>query len=66
MAKRIIQEHHISYDPPVTVYVGKGEHRVLTLIQWYTKKFVSLGFIIALETFVAQNRHRAIKLPKEE
>ena len=59
MRKRIIQEHHISYDPEVAVNVYKGEHMILTKIQWFSKKNVSRGFITALKTFVAENEHRA-------
>jgi len=58
MGKRIIQRHHISYDPEVIVPITKGEHAILTKIQWYTKKFVSKGFLTALEVFLALNRNR--------
>ncbi len=59
MAKRIIQQHHISYDPDVSVYIYKGEHLILTKIQWFSKKTVSRGFITALKVFIAENEHRA-------
>jgi hypothetical protein len=61
--KRVIQTHHISYgDPEITVKVTRGEHRILSMIQWYCKKFVSKGFIRALRIFIVSNKDRAEKL----
>ena len=65
MPKRIIQEHHISHDPEVKVNIYKGEHMILTKIQWFCKKNVSRGFITALKVFIAQNEPRAKDLNKE-
>jgi hypothetical protein len=61
--KRIIQKHHISYaDPEIIVKVTRGEHRILSMIQWYCKKFVSKGFIKALRIFIISNKNRAERL----
>lgn len=65
MRKRAIQQHHISYDPEFTVTIYKGEHMLLTKMQWYSKKTVSQGFITALKIFIAENEHRAKPLQKE-
>lgn len=51
MSKRIIQKHHISYDPEVTVNIFKGEHWILTQLQ--RRKYISGGFITALKVFIA-------------
>jgi len=59
---RITQSHHISYDPEVTVRIYKGEHSILTKIQWYCKKSVSKGFIKALKHFIALNEDKAEEL----
>jgi hypothetical protein len=58
----IIQRHHITYDPEYVVYVTKGEHKILTLMQWYCRKTVSDGFILALQKFLIENSNRAINL----
>ena len=58
----VVQGHHISYDPAVVVGVTKGEHLVLTRLQWYCKKQVSRGLITALKVFVALNESRAKEL----
>jgi len=62
----IIQKHHIQYKHPehksqddVVVYIGKGEHQILTKMQWYTSKNLSSGFIRALKIFIALNEDRA-------
>jgi len=41
--------------------VFKGEHLILTRIQWYTKTKVSKGFIKALKVFIALNEDRAVQ-----
>jgi len=69
MAKRVIQEHHLIYSHPdhptqkeVTVKLTKGEHRIVSLMAQYTRKFVSTGFIKCLEVFVALRKDEAEKL----
>lgn len=64
MKERVIQEHHISYDPVVTVNVYKGEHQILSKIAWYERKSVSKGFITALKVWIALNEGRAQELKK--
>lgn len=60
-----IQEHHISYDPEVTVIVYKGEHAVLTRLGWYcSKRRPSKGFVKALKLWLAKHEHRAVELTK--
>ena len=66
MAK-IIQLHHIQYEHPerksmqdVVVPVYKGEHLVLTKIQWFCKNGCSKGFIKALKVFIAMNEDEAV------
>ena len=61
MPKPIIQNHHISYEPEVVVRVTKGQHRVLTWLG-REKNNISVGLVIALETWLAQNRHKAREL----
>ena len=66
---KVIQNHHISYAHPehrsmvdIIVPTWKGEHQILGKIQMYCKKEVSLGFIQALEVFIAQRKYDAIDL----
>ena len=56
----VVQTHHISYFPEVTVRVYKGEHFVLTLIQ--RRKRISKGFITALKQFLVENEDKAFEL----
>ena len=64
--KPIVQAHHIYYQKrdgfDLVVNVTKGEHKILTLIQWYTKKRLSLGFMTALNEFMVANYKRAKEL----
>lgn len=62
MCGRVIQEHHISYNPEVKVTVFKGEHKILTELSWYCKKSLSRGFITALKQWIRQNEGRAVDL----
>ncbi len=57
---RVIQAHHITYDPVWVVRVYKGEHFICTQLQRRTH--VSKGFVQALEYWLAHNRNRAIDL----
>lgn len=64
MKPPVIQRHHISYDPEVTVDIYKSEHLILTKIQWFCKNRLSLGFLRALAQFIADNLYRATELKK--
>ena len=59
-----IQCHHITYNPPRTVFVFKGEHMILTYIQW-RKKF-SKGFLEALKDVIVRNEKSAFHLSAPE
>lgn len=59
---RAQQNHHISYDPEVIVRIYKGEHEILSKLNWYEKNTVSKGFIRALKSWIALNEHRAEEL----
>ena len=56
----VIQKHHISYEPERVVYVYKGEHMLLTRMQW--RKRVSFGFIKALAQYIDENGYMANNL----
>ena len=60
--KPVIQEHHISYEPEKTVLIYKGEHYILTLLQW--RRYISKGLIEALKQFVKDYKHLALTLKK--
>lgn len=69
MSKRVIQLHHIIYSHPnhstqkdVIVKIYKGEHSLLSRLDWYTRKSVSAGFIKALKVWLALNEDRAREL----
>ena len=59
---RAVQTHHVSYDPEVAVRLYKGEHEILTKLNWYERKTVSAGFVRALKSWIALNEHRAEEL----
>jgi len=58
--KTIVQNHHVNYNPEVTVKVFKGEHMILTRLAW--RKKISRGFINALEQWMKENRLAAVEL----
>ena len=60
--KPVIQEHHITYEPEKTVLIYKGEHYILTLLQW--RRYLSKGMIQALQQFVKDYKHLAVPLKK--
>ena len=64
MRKPVIQEHHISYKPPFSVQVYKGEHLILSKMQWFCRKKVSQGFITALKVFIAEHEQAAHNLTR--
>ena len=68
--ERTVQEHHIIYpsdkNKEETVIVFKGEHGVLTKMQWWCKGKTSVGFLKALKVFIALREDRAIELTKEK
>ena len=61
--KQVVQDHHIIYDEKpgqeVVAPVYKGEHLVLTKLNWYTRKKVSKGLIKSLKVYIALNEDRA-------
>lgn len=56
----VVQTHHISYIPEITVRVYKGEHFCLTLMG--RRKRISKGFIVALKDFILKNEQNAEEL----
>lgn len=62
MTKRIVQKHHITYNPPKTVIIYKGEHKILSMMEWYERKTVSKGFIEALKLWIKENESRSVDL----
>ena len=60
--KKIIQKHHISYDPEIAVYMSRGEHWLMTQLNRY--KHISTGFVIALRVWLALNEHNAKEIKK--
>ena len=60
----VIQDHHISYEPPWIVTVWRGEHFILSQIQW--RKRYSKGFITSLKEFIRLNENSAFELKKEK
>ena len=57
-ANSIIQRHHITYDPPLVVYVRCTEHWILTTLQ--RMKVPTKGFLIALKHYIKDNKLKAI------
>jgi len=55
--RKVIQEHHICYEPEIKQPMHKGEHYVMTLLN--RRKNISLGFIISLKVWIALNEHNA-------
>jgi hypothetical protein len=53
---RIVQRHHISYDPEVTVHVFRSEHGIITKINRLNKSQPSETFLNVLSDFVQTQR----------
>jgi hypothetical protein len=49
---RVIQRHHISYDPPQTVLLFRVEHRILTWLDRIKKSKCSTIFLNRLADFL--------------
>ena len=66
--KRVIQVHHCIYptnDHPeqeCRVRIRKCEHLLLTRLQWYCRKTVSVGFVKAIKIWLAINEDRGVDL----
>ena len=60
---RVVHNHHIRYeDPEIVVKIFAGEHRAISLMQMYSKKTVSEGFLRCLRRFIKEHKDRAVKL----
>lgn len=59
---RVINRHHISYNPEITVDIFEGEHQVIGLMDRYSKKTVSRGFIRCLKLFIEEKEKEAVEL----
>jgi hypothetical protein len=59
---RVVNTHHISYEPEITVDIFAGEHQCITLMERYSKRTVSKGFLRCLRRFIKENKHKAVKL----
>ena len=63
--KRIVNRHHIIYPSekhPEQEWVevlGKGEHKCVSQLSWYTRKNISMGLIRTLKFFILRNEARA-------
>jgi hypothetical protein len=62
--QRVIQVHHISYDPVWTVRVYKGEHWIISML--LRRTHVSSGFITVLKKWLMEHEQRAMDLGGEE
>ena len=59
--KRVINNHHTSYDPEVIVKVFKGEHLIITRLGW-TKAPPSTAFLKLLKEYIEKHKDDAIDL----
>ncbi len=59
--KQVIQKHHISYDPEITVYLYKGEHWAITVLN-RRKKNMSKGFLRCLKEYIKKHEKNAVDL----
>ncbi len=59
--KQVIQNHHISYSPEVTVKIYKGEHWAITVLN-RRKKNMSKGFLRCLRLYIELHEDDAVDL----
>jgi hypothetical protein len=53
---RIVQRHHLSYDPEVTVHMFRSEHGIITKINRLNKSQPSETFLNLLLEFIQTQR----------
>ena len=63
---RVKQNHHLAYQPEIVGKLWKGEHEILSKINLYTRKNVSLWFVQCLKVWIALNENRATELDKSK
>jgi hypothetical protein len=69
---RAINYHHLVYGSPEhpeqewKLPIFKGEHEIATKMQLYSRKTVSLEFLMWLDYFKLRNWRRAVPLSKED
>ena len=59
--KQVIQTHHISYNPEITVKIYKGEHWAITVLNRRSKN-MSKGFLRCLKEYIAEHEEDAVDL----
>ena len=59
---RVVNKHHINYDPEITVNIFSGEHECITKMERYSKRTVSKGFLRCLRRFIKEHKYKAVKL----
>jgi hypothetical protein len=62
--KGVIQKHHISYDPEITVKIYKGEHWAITILN-RRQKNMSKGFLRCLQEYIKKHEKHAVDLDKD-
>jgi len=63
--KQVIQNHHISYDPEITVKIYKGEHWAITILN-RRKKNMSKGFLRCLQKYIDEHKDGAVDLDRQD
>jgi hypothetical protein len=61
--RQVIQRHHISYDPEITVALTRGEHWAVTQLNRHKRP--SRGFITCLKVFIALHEGDAKEVSNE-
>ena len=66
--KSVIQTHHLSYNPEVTVTMYKGEHMLLDkpMGGLNRRTHISKGFIRALKVWIILHEDEAVDLKVED
>ena len=59
--QQVIQNHHISYNPEITVKIYKGEHWAITILNRRSKN-MSKGFLRCLQKYIDEHKEDAIDL----
>lgn len=63
--KQVIQKHHLSYyDPEIIVYLYKGEHWAITILNRRHKN-MSKGFLRCLQEYIDKHKEHAVDLDNE-
>lgn len=63
---RVVQRHHLSYDPEIIAHIFRSEHGIITKLRRLEKSRPSCTFIQILENFIQSQKSSKIPYTESE